>query len=670
MNKLQIAVDYLIVFVFVLFIFVLVFSSLANQRVLVSNQQVFAQLQYVSQLVASQLSSAYQAGNGYNATVQLPSPLSSIGYNITITRQGMVVVTTNVIGQQIQATSFSLAQSIVSNSNYLNPSKLYYTIPTEQSTGFITFQNSFGTICVDYMCPSTSQQSKSLVVYDQVASALNLNGQNVFASSTSPSTSSSTQSVSFWMRPSTPASVGYLIDQGVGGSPNNFVYLSGGNLYAGVSSAACHSELSLSPNVWYFVTYAVGSSTLNLYVNGSLGSGCTASVSPAAPLSVNLGQEAGGSNRFSGELANVQLYSTQLSQLQAQQLYQEGISGQPLQGAGLSGWWPLSSDGTDHSGKGNNLQVSGTAQYQNVVQVFGKVQNFTGVLLQFVPVGFESSLGSFESQQAAQSYTNNGIAYQFLNPGQAGGNANVKVVAFNGNLSTTSNLVAWWPLAEGQGSVAYDLGPSSESASPLNGKLIDSWWSSPNYVMQFSNANILMAKSIVPGSGLSQFTESAWIYFNTIPAQAEIAGEGSSNCGAASIYCFGYYGGSLKLGLAGCGTASTGTSFTPALHTWYFVAGSISGSGTGTIYVNGKQYASLNPVDACVNSAPFQIGSDGNTDFFPGKIANVQLYSTLLNAQQIQAMYNEGIGGAPIITTGLVGWWPLNGDTLDYSGSG
>jgi len=64
-----------------------------------------------------------------------------------------------------------------------------------------------------------------------------------------------------------------------------------------------------------------------------------------------------------------------------------------------------------------------------------------------------------------------------------------------------------------------------------------------------------------------------------------------------------------------------------------------------------------------------QIWSVGSTNL-SGSIANVQLYNTSLSANEIQALYLEGIGGAPIDLQHLVGWWPLNGNANDYSGNG
>ena len=58
----------------------------------------------------------------------------------------------------------------------------------------------------------------------------------------------------------------------------------------------------------------------------------------------------------------------------------------------------------------------------------------------------------------------------------------------------------------------------------------------------------------------------------------------------------------------------------------------------------------------------------GSSIDFNGMLANVQIYNASLPASDIQALYMEGIGGAPIDTDYLTGWWPLNGNTNDYSG--
>jgi Concanavalin A-like lectin/glucanases superfamily len=54
---------------------------------------------------------------------------------------------------------------------------------------------------------------------------------------------------------------------------------------------------------------------------------------------------------------------------------------------------------------------------------------------------------------------------------------------------------------------------------------------------------------------------------------------------------------------------------------------------------------------------------------FQGLISNVQIYNASFDARQIQTLYAEGIGGAPISLQYLVGWWPLNKNATDYSGN-
>jgi hypothetical protein len=53
---------------------------------------------------------------------------------------------------------------------------------------------------------------------------------------------------------------------------------------------------------------------------------------------------------------------------------------------------------------------------------------------------------------------------------------------------------------------------------------------------------------------------------------------------------------------------------------------------------------------------------------FNGLISNVQLYSKTLSAQQISQLSSAGPTGIPVLGAGLVGWWPLTGNAIDYSG--
>jgi hypothetical protein len=50
-------------------------------------------------------------------------------------------------------------------------------------------------------------------------------------------------------------------------------------------------------------------------------------------------------------------------------------------------------------------------------------------------------------------------------------------------------------------------------------------------------------------------------------------------------------------------------------------------------------------------------------------VANLQVYNASLSSNEIEALYAEGIGGAPIKIQDIAGWWPLNGNLNDYSGN-
>ena len=113
---------------------------------------------------------------------------------------------------------------------------------------------------------------------------------------------------------------------------------------------------------------------------------------------------------------------------------------------------------------------------------------------------------------------------------------------------------------------------------------------------------------------------------------------------------------------------------------WYFVAFEYNGSYEA-LFVNGKNVGIQN-VGPMINHPQIPIGM-GFRGFatangivvhtyrnFNGYIANVQIYNTSLSANEIQALYLEGMGGAPIDLQHLVAWWPLNGNANDYSGDG
>ncbi len=69
---------------------------------------------------------------------------------------------------------------------------------------------------------------------------------------------------------------------------------------------------------------------------------------------LNFGSGPGTGPAMNGKIADIQIYTTALSQTQISKLFMSGIGGAPLPNAGLIGWWPLDGNANDYSSNNNN----------------------------------------------------------------------------------------------------------------------------------------------------------------------------------------------------------------------------------------------------------------------------------------------------------------------------
>ncbi len=109
------------------------------------------------------------------------------------------------------------------------------------------------------------------------------------------------------------------------------------------------------------------------------------------------------------------------------------------------------------------------------------------------------------------------------------------------------------------------------------------------------------------------------------------------------------------------------------LNTWEFVGFTINGA-TVTLYADNEVYSgTISYAYNSIAAFPTWIGARGDgicRSCINAQISNIQVYNTSLTAPEVNALYIEGIGGAPIDLQNLIGWWPLNGNANDYSGNG
>ena len=142
------------------------------------------------------------------------------------------------------------------------------------------------------------------------------------------------------------------------GGVQTFVY-AGGNFAIWNSGGTLLTTKPVNDNNWHFVvgTWQPGVGRI-AYVDGvQVGSGAVASIT-AATHDNQIGTQCGAANSvncnafLNGQIANVQVYNTSLSQSEVQALYLKGIGGAPVDPTHLVGWWPLNGNAQDYSGLG------------------------------------------------------------------------------------------------------------------------------------------------------------------------------------------------------------------------------------------------------------------------------------------------------------------------------
>ncbi len=87
------------------------------------------------------------------------------------------------------------------------------------------------------------------------------------------------------------------------------------------------------------------------------------------------------------------------------------------------------------------------------------------------------------------------------------------------------------------------------------------------------------------------------------------------------------------------------------------------------VYVNSQLAPQQCSPLTFTNAGQILIGAGSGGSNLQGTESNIQIYNTSPTASEVQGLYTKGMGGAPLDLTHLVGWWPLNGDTKDYSGN-
>ncbi len=690
-NRAQLSLEFLLVYSVVLIVFLVIFAMVVSQRAATLSTQDYSTMQLMAQTVASEVDSALSSGSGYSATVQLPPGIGALSYNISVSSSGVVTASTKVGKEVVSAQAYSSARNLVINGTVIAQGSgiSVYLIPAYRGSVYVA--NSEGTIYLDEQPASTLSLAGNLNVGVRFnGESAGFNGRNSYVYSTLPTTKTTNVTIVVWVY------VPSIFDHGafvkIGGNITGY-----GGYGIGVGGTnwdnAGNELWGLYENVrfidsgrtigtgWHDVVFEVNSSGVPyFYLDGKFIVAVTGTgpIAPGTIVTIGSDYPASGTRYFNGSIANVQVYNTALSSLKIQQLYNEGIGGVPISNASLAGWWPLNGNANDYSGYGDhgaprNVSFYGTAQ------IDAHVSNHNGGNAVGDIVGFTSTAGSFGSQRGEYStYSNaNGNATAILTANTSSTQlANITVTAFNGNYTIAGNVVGWWPLNIGSGNTVYDL-----STHNNNGAFVNSAWSTANNQTSFLTGNFNGASSYITANSFEfPFTVTAWINpanYNTAHLKpiVETDGVSGSDWGyyqfflvpSGSGYCGGV-GGTLYLWNP---NSNFCTPIKIPLNAWSFVAFTTTSTGA-SIYVNGKMVASISASEYIASSKDNQLvigDQSGGTRYFNGSMSNIQVYNTSLSSSQIQQLYQEGINSVPISNSGLVGWWPLDGNPNDYSGN-
>jgi hypothetical protein len=235
------------------------------------------------------------------------------------------------------------------------------------------------------------------------------------------------------------------------------------------------------------------------------------------------------------------------------------------------------------------------------------------------------------------------------------------------------NPSSYAPKAQPGSCQVYRPGGGPGSTSFINLEGTSCGGELPRFVAQFNGASSYVQVADAPPLrvGNPYLTFSAWID----PASL-------SSCGYVSCIIFNKED-SYEWALSSTGqlcwaidNSNPGwvwkcTNIYLGVNTYFQVTITYDGANVNA-YLNGAENTATSATGSVTDyQNPLRIGARGGPgSFFDGSIADVQIYNASLSPAGVNALYAEGIGGAPIQLQNLVGWWPLNGDSNDYSGNG
>lgn len=212
-----------------------------------------------------------------------------------------------------------------------------------------------------------------------------------------------------------------------------------------------------------------------------------------------------------------------------------------------------------------------------------------------------------------------------------------------------SHLVGWWPLeGSANDSAASQIASTSTNAAYKQYQFSRKdtvQYSLSGYGANLNGAgNILIPNNVIVGSNTLSLL--AWLrpsqYINGVEGIAGFNGASSGFYMNATKGAYGTANVVFGVDIGGSWKIATAANAFPNPDAWYGVAGVYNGSDVN-IYVGGSLHGSV-PASGAITLPDNAITLGGTSGhYFNGTIADVQVYKTALNSNQISLLYNVGM---------------------------
>ena len=678
--KLQIALEFIILFAFIMVIFLFMFALITIQRGNVANQQSFSEVQLLAQNIAQQIDLGISAGNGYNSNLSLFSNIAVPISSINITRGGVVAVSSKINTQIITAVAYTDANNI------LEPSYL--------SNNTLSIQNYLGELCIDEPCyqignipfhisllstPSSKQGKIGYLIKSTVTNITGMPSQNSLIGFSSTLGNFSKYQFSSNLTNSSGLSEAFISKASTTGS-------------AIIKATGFQGSMGIIKNLsmWFPLNLGYGNKTYDLSGYNALGSGINVSWSLPNYFT-----------DFSGA-GYLTISSFQIPQTFSLSLWvkpakysQMGIMGQKGLSSGT-----LSLE-TYQTGSKNTYAVSVngfgsilfgayapnqwnflTLTYNSVTENFSVYEN--GLLLSSTvePESIAASLPFYiGASPSAQTTAQNTMFDGLISNVQVYSSylsQNTILQMYNLGITAppvTSNNILWLPLNGDYNNYAessYSTG-SYGYISNIQDALNTTNENSSSYLTAYfdgsNSEDILYSPSnqLLQSGYTTPLSISMWFMLGNYQATQPLISTDSA-CGySLSILT------QNTISLSdNCGdTFNVNVPFLQKK--WYNLIVTVLDNPSGVnpiinYYLDGQLvYTSVSSAWGDTASWPsLVIGSFGSGAYFDGGISNVQIYNTTLSNSSAYAIYSKGEPSIPN-TANLISWFPLDGNQSDLS---